>query len=70
LTTAGRHDDRRHRREVEGADAVATGTDDVDGLGPDLLGGQPAAVLQHHVGQLGHFCCGWPLHLHGHGERR
>jgi len=38
---AGRHDDRRHRREVEGADAVATGTDDVDGLGPDLLGGQP-----------------------------
>ena len=42
---AGRNHYRRHRRQVEGADPVATGTDHVDGVGPDLLGRQPAAVL-------------------------
>ncbi len=52
---AGRHHDRRHRGQVDRVDAVAAGTDHVDGVGPDLVGGQPAAVLQHHVGQLGHF---------------
>jgi hypothetical protein len=49
---------------------IGTETVDVVGTGPDLLGGQPAAVLQHHVGQFGHFCCGWRLHLHSHGEGR
>ena len=53
---AGGHHDRRHRGQVDRVDAVAAGTDHVDGVGTDRLGGQPAAVLQHHVGQLGHLC--------------
>jgi len=51
----GRHHDRRHRGQVDRADSVAAGADHVDGVGSDLVGGQAAAVLQHHVGQLGHF---------------
>ena len=60
----GRDHDRRHRRQVDRVDAVATGADDVDGVVADRVGGYPARVAEHHVGQLADFGRGGRLHLH------
>jgi len=67
---ARRHHDRRHRRQVDRVVPVATGADDVDGVGADLVGGHPAGVRQHDLGQLVHLGGGGPLHPQRHRERR
>jgi len=66
--TRGRHHHRGHRRDVDGIGAIAAGADDVDGLSADDIGGHPAGVAQHGVGQLADLGGGRALHRHRHAE--
>ena len=64
-------DDRRHRGQVHGVGAVASGPHDVDDIGADRrerVRGPFSGVAQHHVGELRHLRGGRPLHLHRDGE--
>jgi len=54
--------------KVDGVDAVATGTDDVDGVTTRGVGGHLQRVTQHDVGQLANFSGGGAFHLHRHTE--
>lgn len=68
--TAGRHHDRGHRRQVDRVGAVTAGTDHVHRRRPDDVGGHPARVPKHRVGELLHLRGGGPLHLDRDRESR
>jgi len=64
----GRNHNRRHGGQVDRVDAIAAGTDDVDGVVADSVVGHLARVAQHDVGQLTDLGRGGNLHLHRHRE--